>query len=124
MHSQYWQGESSKMEEGAMRLDLYFLWECPHSAKVMEYIEREKIEKEIRLHELDEEEVARAKLVHFIGGTQVPCLVHDGKPLLQSGKIIDWLRTNVVCKRKKSRVFLKRPRPFWEIFPTQLSPAV
>ena len=36
------------------------------------------------------------ELVQLGGKSQVPCLFIDGKPLYESGDIIDWLQNNVV----------------------------
>jgi len=36
----------------------------------------------------------RQELITISGKTQVPCLVVDGQPMLESDDIIDWLANN------------------------------
>lgn len=76
-----------------MELKLYMFDTCPFCRKVLKEIEdqgRTDIElKNIRKSPEDEK-----TLLEVGGKSQVPCLFIDGKPMYESGDIIEWLRNN------------------------------
>jgi len=50
----------------------------------------------ISLKNVKESSDIREELLALSGKTQVPCLVIDGKPMLESADIIDWLKENML----------------------------
>lgn len=78
-----------------MKLQLYHRWRCPYSARVRDAITAQGIESRIEMIELGEVEGAEGRLEELTGRTQVPCLVVDGKPMLESADIVRWLGANV-----------------------------
>jgi len=78
-----------------MKLELYHFEECPYCAKVRSYIKKAGIESKITLHDIDMEPHAFDALMKLMDDDQVPCLVIDGKPMLESDDIITWLKANV-----------------------------
>ena len=75
-----------------MKLVLYHFPSCPFCRKVVQYLDsRKDIEIEMRDIHLDpaiKKELASINL----GITQVPCLVIDGKPMLESDDIVEYLK--------------------------------
>ena len=69
-------------------LALYYKVTCPYCLKVMAYMEQQDIEMEMR--NVLEPGVIDG-LVELTGRTQVPCLVIDGEPMLESDDIIAYL---------------------------------
>lgn len=69
-------------------LALYYKVTCPYCLKVMAYMEQQDIEMEMR--NVLEPGVLDG-LVELTGRTQVPCLVIDGEPMLESDDIIAYL---------------------------------
>ena len=82
-----------------MALQLYHRWLCPHSKRVRDFIDEQKLGDRIEFIEIGEVEGADAKLSELTGESQVPCLVIDGKPMLESTEIVGWLETNLVNAR-------------------------
>jgi glutathione S-transferase len=78
-----------------MNLQLYHRWHCPYSARVRGFVDEQNLGAEIEYVELGEVEGAETKLTELTGGTQVPCLVVDGRPILESAEIVQWLRSNL-----------------------------
>jgi glutaredoxin len=78
-----------------MKLELYHFEECPYCAKVRSYIEKAGIQSQIKFHDIDLEPHAFDALMKLNDDDQVPCLVIDGKPILESDDIIAWLKENV-----------------------------
>jgi glutaredoxin len=78
-----------------MKLDLYHLNACPYSAKVRDYLAHSGLDKIVTYHEVEEEAGALRKLEQLNGSRQVPCLVVDGHPILESDQIIDFCEENV-----------------------------
>ena len=74
-----------------MQIELYHRQDCPFSAKVRRFIDSEGLKSQIAYHDLDKEEGSDRKLLDLTGDEQVPCLVVDGKPILESDEIVDWL---------------------------------
>ena len=71
-------------------LVLYYKPTCPFCQKVLNFLEENNLD--VPLKNVDEDHKAREELLHLGGKTQVPCLFIDGKPLFESGDIIDWLK--------------------------------
>ena len=76
-----------------MKLELYYFPECPYCQKVFRYLETRPdltvVTKNIHKHREYFEELKKINQ----GITQVPCLVVDGKPMLESEDIIAFLKT-------------------------------
>jgi glutaredoxin len=73
-----------------MKIELYHMQECSFSSKVRRYITEKKLNSFIEYHDVQNENNAR-KLNDLTGDEQVPCLVVDGNPILESEEIIKWL---------------------------------
>ncbi len=86
-----------------MQLELYHRWHCPYSAKVRNFIEENQLAEQIRFVELGEVAEAEDRLSDLTGKTQVPCLVVDGKPTLESSDIVAWLEQNLVKNGQQAR---------------------
>lgn len=71
-------------------LVLYYKPTCPFCQKVLNFLEQNNLD--VPLKNVDEDPKAREELLHLGGKTQIPCLFIDGKPLFESGDIIDWLK--------------------------------
>ncbi len=74
------------------KLVLYYRPTCPFCIRVLDFIERNGIHVDMR--DISDDPEALDTLVRVGGKRQVPCLFIDGKPLYESGDIIDWLHTN------------------------------
>jgi glutaredoxin 3 len=79
-----------------LNLQLYHKWQCPYSARVRDFVDEHRLGDKIEYVEIHEVEGAQGKLAALTGKTQVPCLVVDGKPMLESSEIVQWLRQNLV----------------------------
>ena len=79
-----------------MKLELIHKWACPYSARVRDFIEERGLKDQIAFTEVTETEDAKDRLAQMTGKTQVPCLVADGEPILESQDIIQWLDRNLV----------------------------
>lgn len=79
-----------------MRLQLLHKWQCPYSARVRDFIDENELKDRIEYGEITEDKAALDRLVELTGKSQVPCLVVDGKPMLESRDIIQWLEENLV----------------------------
>ncbi len=79
-----------------MTIQLYHRWRCPYSARVRDFIDEHQLGAQIEYIELGEVDGAETQLSELTGRSQVPCLVVDGKPMLESSEIVQWLQTNVV----------------------------
>ncbi len=82
-----------------MTIELYHRWRCPYSARVRDFIDANQLGDRIQYVELGEVADAEATLSAMTGRSQVPCLVVDGKPLLESADIVQWLDQNLVNQR-------------------------
>jgi glutaredoxin len=79
-----------------MTIQLYHRWRCPYSAKVRDFVEANGLKDQIAYIELSEAAGAEDDLKALTGRSQVPCLVVDGKPTLESDDIVSWLEGNLV----------------------------
>lgn len=74
-------------------MTLYYKPECPYCRKVLDFIDKNGIELNLRTANNPDE---HRKLMEIEGGkTQVPCLVVDGKPMLESDDIIAFLKSKI-----------------------------
>lgn len=78
-----------------MKLELYHFESCPYCNKVRTFIDQAGIKSKITYLDTKKDSKAHDALMKMNGDDQVPCLVIDGKPMLESDDIIDWLKTNV-----------------------------
>ena len=78
-----------------MKLELIHKWACPYSARVRDFIEERGLQDRIAFTEINETDGAKDRLAQLTGKTQVPCLVADGEPILESRDIIQWLDQNL-----------------------------
>ena len=79
-----------------MPIQLYHRWHCPYSKRVRDFVDENALGDKIEYLELGEADGAEDKLVEHTGRSQVPCLVVDGEPILESADIVRWLQTNLV----------------------------
>ena len=79
-----------------MNLQLFHKWHCPYSARVRDFVDEHGLGDRINYVEIQEVEGAKERLAAMTGMSQVPCLVVDGKPMLESGAIVQWLQQNLV----------------------------
>jgi glutathione S-transferase len=86
-----------------LKLELIHKWTCPYSARVRDFIEEHGLKDRIDFLEINESEGAKDRLSQLTGKTQVPCLVVDGEPKLESNDIIQWLDQNLVSAQGGSR---------------------
>lgn len=86
----------NRTQECEMKLELYHRWGCPYSAKVRDFIKANNLEDQLKMIEVDESDNAIEKLMELNNKAQVPCLVIDGEPLLESDEIINWLEENLI----------------------------
>ena len=75
-------------------LELFMKPTCPYCIKVMNFMSENNIS--IPLRDIVADESAAETLIAIGGKRQVPCLFIDGKPLYESGDIIEWLRDNAL----------------------------
>ena len=72
-----------------MHLELYHRQNCPFSARVRRFIQNEGLKSFIEYHDIDTTKADEEKLKKLTGIEQVPCLVLDGKPMLESEKLLN-----------------------------------
>lgn len=75
-----------------MKLDLYMKPTCPYCLRTMAVID--ELGANVELHDITADPAALETLMEVGGKRQVPCLFIDGKPMYESGDIIEWLRAN------------------------------
>jgi len=86
-----------------LKLELIHKWACPYSAQVRDFIEERGLKDRIAFMEVNETEGAKDRLTQLTGKTQVPCLVIDGEPKLESRDIIQWLDQNLAGAQGAAR---------------------
>lgn len=77
-----------------MDLILYQFPECPFCQRVLNTIDELNLNEKIELRNTRTSSEYRQELIGHTGMTQVPCLLIDGKPMLESLDIMNWLETN------------------------------
>jgi glutaredoxin len=90
-------------KDEALKLELIHKWACPYSARVRDFIEEHRLTDRIAFMEVNETEGAKDRLTRLTGKTQVPCLVIEGQPKLESRDIIQWLDQNLVGAQGEAR---------------------
>ena len=79
-----------------MKLELYHFESCPYCRKVRNFIDKNHLKSQIVYHDTHQDSAAAERLLKMNDDSQVPCLVIDGKPMLESDDIIAWLKENLV----------------------------
>lgn len=79
-----------------MELILYHRHYCPYSKRVRAFIEENHLETNFEYREVEESMEALERLVNLTGGQQTPCLVINGRPKLDSDRIIQWISGNLL----------------------------
>lgn len=74
-----------------MQLEFYYREDCPYSTKVRQFIASHGLRSKIKFHDVDEDLESLRDLEVMNQDEQVPCLVIDGEPMLESEQIIEWL---------------------------------
>ena len=75
-----------------MKLELFHMDRCPYCIKVRNYLATAGLTQAVPLSEINADPAKRAELMKMNGDPQVPCLVIDGKPMLESDDIIAWFK--------------------------------
>lgn len=73
-------------------MKLYYFASCRFCQRVLSTIDELGIGDQIEFLDILEDSAARDALEKLNGTTQVPCLVVDGKPMLESMDIISFLK--------------------------------
>jgi glutaredoxin len=81
-----------------MKLELYHFESCPYCVKVRKFIEKNGLKSKITYYDTLKDEAANQRLMEMNDDDQVPCLVIDGKPMLESDDIIEWLKKQFQLK--------------------------
>ena len=74
-----------------MQLELYYYNACPFCGIVLRAIEQLGMEEKIVMKNTREHREYAQELIQMNGYSQVPCLVIDGKPMLESADINQFL---------------------------------
>jgi glutaredoxin 3 len=74
-----------------MTIELFYRETCPYSSKVREFIREAGLISKIEEHDVEEDSDSLDELIELNEDDQVPCLVVDGEPILESDAIVDWL---------------------------------
>ena len=82
----------NNIKEIVMKLELYYFESCPFCQMVLIFISDFK--NSIILKDTKKVEYFREELIETTGKKQVPCLTIDGKPMLESRDIINFLSKN------------------------------
>jgi glutaredoxin len=82
--------------QSQQKIELFHRMSCPFSAKVRDFIATHHLKPLVVFHDIEKEPRAFKTLKRLSKGEQVPCLVIDDKPLLESEAIIHWLAENLV----------------------------
>lgn len=77
-----------------MKKILYYFDTCPFCVRVLDFISENNLKDFIELRNIYENDIyMQERLDLSINGKQVPCLVIDGKAMLESSDIIKYLST-------------------------------
>jgi len=74
-------------------ITLYYLPYCPHSLKVLHYLE-EHPDHRVLLKNVGQDPQAKEELRKVGGNMLVPCLVVNGEAIYNADDIIQWLSTH------------------------------
>lgn len=75
------------------KLDFYYFEACPYCQRVMNVIEKHKIQ--VNWMDIHKDAAHSKKLRSDTGRTTVPCLYIDGEPMFESLDIMKWLESNL-----------------------------
>ncbi|MDG1480170.1 MAG: glutaredoxin [Myxococcota bacterium] len=75
-------------------LVLYKYDACPYCRRVMQVVDRLRLQGTIEYRDTRTEPKWRGDLQERTGRTQVPCLFIDGEAMFESADIGDWLQSN------------------------------
>ncbi len=78
---------------------LYYSPKCPHSIKVLSYLQKEHLS--IPLKNVIEDTQAKSDLKKIGGFSIVPCLIVDQTPIYEDDRIIQWLSEHQKILRLK-----------------------
>lgn len=81
--------EQPEQKSEMIQLELYVRTDCSYCTKVLRFMNAADIT--IPIHNVSYDPFALETLIDLTDKTQVPCLVIDGQPLLESDRIIEWL---------------------------------
>lgn len=81
---------SRKDQSPPQNLVLYKFDSCPFCVRVMRVIEAHDLP--VTYRDTRKDTGARQELIQLTGRTQVPCLLIDGKPMLESRDIVRYLQ--------------------------------
>lgn len=76
-------------------LVLYYTPSCPHSQRVIAYLNNKNIK--ISMKDVSVDAQAKEELRTQGGQMMVPCLFIDGKPLYDDEQILKWFQDNTKC---------------------------
>jgi len=79
---------------GEYNLVLYYSHTCGFCTKVLRFMEANHID--IPMKNIKDSSDSSEELRTLSGGIQVPALVINGKPLLESDAILEWLKNNMM----------------------------
>ena len=80
-----------------MSLVLYYQPFCPYCQRVLRV--SEQLKPPLELKNVQEDAALLEELKKLTGKTQVPCLVIDGKPMLESEDIVRWLEEQCAASK-------------------------
>ena len=75
-------------------LTLYYKVDCPYCQKVIRHLNMNGVA--IPLREVNQDYSYREALRGMLGRSQVPCLVVDGQPMVESDEIIQWVDEHLI----------------------------
>lgn len=75
-------------------LTLYYKVDCPYSQKVIRHLNMNGVA--VPLREINQDPSYRETLKGMLGRSQVPCLVIDGKPMVESDEILHWIEDHLI----------------------------
>lgn len=78
-----------------MDYKLYAATYCPFCKKVIDFMEKEGVEK-VDVVFVDKDDEAKKTLLEGSGGKQVPCLHHGDTWMLESDDIIAYMKENLI----------------------------
>ena len=84
-----------------MKLELFVMTGCPFCGKVLNFL-KSTGRTDVQILNITADPAANERLLREGGMDQVPCLFIDGKPLYESGDIIEWLGSHPAEKTMKT----------------------
>lgn len=81
------------------KLELYYFDSCPYCQLVMSAIKRLNVKVDYK--NIHQDSASLTKLTKDTGRKTVPCLYINGKPMHESGEIVEWLEENEASLEKR-----------------------